>query len=158
VLISTLGFLFTADVDAGRALVYGANETVVLDRDGNRLLSIPVSPLAAQLAGRDVVTRLAGEIRVYDAQAGVLMHAWALPNVASGPVCAWRYCVPKRLVLQDAARGIVAYTLDGQLHLLRLETGKDSVVGPGQLARFMDAGLVYANGARLRLVPFASLL
>lgn len=158
VLISTLGFLFTADVDAGRALVYGANETVVLDRDGNRLLSIPVSPLAAQLAGRDVVTLLAGEIRVYDAQTGVLMHAWALPNVASGPVCAWRYCVPKRLVLQDAARGIVAYTLDGQLHLLRLETGKDSVVGPGQLARFMDAGLVYANGARLRLVPFASLL
>jgi len=28
------------------------------------------------------------------------------------------------------------------------------VVGAGTLARFMDAGLVYADGARLHVVPY----
>jgi hypothetical protein len=38
--------------------------------------------------------------------------------------------------------------------MLRLADGADRVVGPGKLPRFMDAGFVYADGARIRLVPF----
>jgi hypothetical protein len=52
----------------------------------------------------------------------------------------------------DAARGLAAYTLDGKLHLLRLADGKDSVVGYASEARFMDSGLVYADGSRIHLV------
>ena len=56
--------------------------------------------------------------------------------------------------LEDAARGLAAYVLDGQVRLLRLADGTDAIVAPGTSARFIDAGLVYADGSRLRLVPF----
>jgi hypothetical protein len=57
-------------------------------------------------------------------------------------------------VLEDAARGLVVYVVDERVHLLRLVDGADAVVVQGSHARFMDAGLVYADGSRLRLVPF----
>jgi hypothetical protein len=57
-------------------------------------------------------------------------------------------------VLQDAARGLVTHVLDGQVHLLRLSDGADAEVAQGSLARFTSSGLVYADGPRLRLVPF----
>jgi hypothetical protein len=43
------------------------------------------------------------------------------------------------------------------VHLLRLADGADRLVGPGTLARFMDAGLVYADGARIHLIPYDGL-
>ena len=61
---------------------------------------------------------------------------------------------PAPLTLGGLSRGLAAYVADGQVHVLRLADGADRVVGPGTLARFMDAGLVYADGARVRLVPF----
>jgi hypothetical protein len=57
-------------------------------------------------------------------------------------------------VLQDLGHGLAAYVLEGQVHLLRLADGVDAVVGAGTLARFMNAGLVYAGGSRLHLVPY----
>jgi NADPH-dependent 2,4-dienoyl-CoA reductase/sulfur reductase-like enzyme len=60
-------------------------------------------------------------------------------------------------VLEDVARGLAVYVLDGEVHLLRLRDGADRVVAAGTLARFMDTGLVYADGARIRMTPFARL-
>jgi len=154
------GPLVPFDVNDGRIVAGGENATVLFDSNGKQLLSIPVSPLAAQLSGSDVVVLVQGELRDYDASTGALLHAWPLPDVQSGGECgsphdgAWE-CrgVQPRLLLEDAARGLVTYVLDGQVHLLRLSDGVDAVVAAGMLARFMDAGLVYADGARLHLVP-----
>ncbi|HEU5279614.1 MAG TPA: hypothetical protein VFU26_12010 [Gaiellaceae bacterium] len=157
VIASTLGPLYPADVNDGHVVAYGDNETIVLDRDGNRLMSLPVSPRAAQLSGIHLILLTRGQLRDYDIRGAAPLHTWTLPDVSSGPVCAWRTCDTNRLVLNDAAQGLVAYTLDGRLHLLRLVDGADSVVGTATLARFMDDGLVYADGSRLHLVPFARL-
>lgn len=151
---SSPGPLYPADVDHDRVLAYGNNATLLLDHDGIQLLSLPISPLAAQLAGTDLVLLLHGELRDYDSHNGALLHTWPMPDVTSGPECAWRTCSDNRLVLDDAARGLVTYTLDGHVHLLRLADGADATIGAGTVARFMDAGLVYADGADLRLVPF----
>jgi hypothetical protein len=156
-LSSTLGPLYPADVDDGRVLVYGDNETVVLDRNGNRLMSVPVSPQAAQLTGNDLVLLTHGQLLDYDVSGTNLLHTWTLPDVSSGPICGWRICEPKHLVLSDAARGLVVYILDGRLHLLRLADGADATMHHATLARFMDDGLVYADGARLRLHPYGQL-
>jgi hypothetical protein len=156
-LASTPGPLYPADVNAGRIVAYGDNETLVLDRNGNRLVSLPMSPQAAQLSANDVVLLSRGDLRDYDAHSAELIHAWPLPDVLSGPVCGWRTCDQTRLVLDDAAQGLVTYTLDGDIHLLRLADSADALVGPGSLARFMDLGLVYADGARIHLVPYARL-
>ena len=146
------------DVDAGRIVVSGLNETRILSADGTILLSLPVPTLAAQLSGSDLVLAAGGDLRVYDAGSGVLRAAWRLPAGPSGHPCDLfgdPTCLqPARLVLGDVARGLAAYVLDGQVHVLRLADGADAVVGPGTLARFMDAGLAYADGARIRLVPF----
>jgi WD40 repeat protein len=156
-LASTLAPLYPADVDDGRVVVYGDNETIVLDRNGNRLMSVPVSSQAAQLSGNDLVLLTPGQLRDYDVRNGDLLHTWKVPDVSSGPVCGWRICEPRHLVLSDAARGLVVYIVDGQLHLLRLADGADAIVHHASLARFMDDGLVYADGARLRLHPYTQL-
>jgi hypothetical protein len=162
IIASSPGPLVPFDVEGGRIVAGGENATVLLDTEGGQLRSIPVSPLAAQLSGSDAVVLIAGALRHYDAGTGALLHSWTLPNVSSGGECGrphgagWE-CRSARLVLQDAARGLAAYVLDGQVHLLRLADGVDAVVAAGSRARFMDAGLVYAEGARLRLVPYESL-
>jgi Tol biopolymer transport system component len=151
---SSPGPLYAADVDQDRVLAYGSNATLMLDRDGNQLLSLPISPLAAQLAGTDLVLLLPGELRDYDTRSGALLHTWPMPNVPSGAECAWRECSAARLVLEDAAQDLVAYTLDGQVHVLRLADGADATIAVGTLARFMAGGLVYADAARLHIVPY----
>jgi hypothetical protein len=157
VVASTSGPLYPADVDGGRIVAYGDNETLLLDRDGNSLLRLPISPLAAQLSETHLILLVRGQLRDYDARDGSLLHTWAVPDVPSGPVCAWRTCDPNRFVLADAADGLVAYILDGKLHVLRLVDGADSLVGRASLARFMDEGLVYADGSRLHLARFSQL-
>jgi Tol biopolymer transport system component len=151
---SSPGRYVPSDVDAGRVVVYGDNETHVLDRDGKRLLAIPVSPVAAQLSGSRLVLLLRGQLRVYEAASGELQHTWPLPDVPSGAPCQLRCWDAPRLVLQDVAGGLAAYVLDGKVHVLRLADGADAVVAAGTLARFLDRGLVYADGSRLRIVPF----
>jgi Tol biopolymer transport system component len=153
-LASSPGPYIPADVEAGRIVVYGDNETHVLDRDGKRIVTVPLSPVAAQLSGSRLVLLLRGQLRVYDAVNGTLQHTWPLPDVPSGAQCQLRCSDAARLVLQDVAGGLAAYILDGKVHVLRLADGADAVVASGTLARFMDEGLVYADGWRLHLVTF----
>jgi WD40-like Beta Propeller Repeat len=158
-IVSSPGPLVPFDTDSGRIVAGGENATVVLDESGRQLASVPVSPLAAQLSGSDLVILVRGQLLDYDAATGGRLHAWPLPDVPSGGECAsphygtWE-CGEPRLVLEDAARGLVTYVLDGQVHVLRLADGFDATVGAGTLARFTTAGLVFANDATLRLVAF----
>jgi hypothetical protein len=63
----------------------------------------------------------------------------------------------------DAARGLVAYTLSGTLHLLHVRDGNNRVVATAEDARFVDTGLFYsctANGAypgRIHFIPCGNL-
>jgi WD40-like Beta Propeller Repeat len=149
------------DVDAGRIVVSGRNETRILAADGTILLSLSVPTLAAQLSGDDLVLAAGSELRVYDAVTGSLRATWPLPAQPVGHDCDLfgdPSCFPTaRLTLGGVARGLAAYAFDGQVHLLRLVDGADRIVAPGTLPRFFDAGLVYADGARVRLVPYPSL-
>ena len=154
------GPLIPDDVDANRIAAHGDNAVVLLDANGAQLLSVSVKALATALAGSDLVVLLPGELRDYDAWSGTLLHSWPLPDVPSGSDCRPGIpfpCRDPRLRLEDAARGLASYILDGQVHLLRLADGKDATVAAGSHARFMDAGLVYADGARVRLIPYDQL-
>ena len=160
-LSSTPGPYTPLDVDAGRIVVSGLNETRILAAHGTSLLSLPVPTLAAQLSGSDLVLAVGSELRVYDASSGALRAAWPLPAQPAGhdcdlfgdPTCRQ----PARLTLGGVAHGLAAYALDDQVHLLRLTDGADRVVAPAMLPRFFDAGLVYADGVRIRLLPYQSL-
>ena len=63
----------------------------------------------------------------------------------------------------DAAKGLVAYSLDGKLWLLRLRDGARRVVGQATDARFGTKGLFWARTgaapwvARIRFVPWRNL-
>jgi len=155
------GPLVPFDVDAGQIAAGGDNELLLLDGAGTQLLSVPIHALAAALSGKDLVALERGRLRHHDAESGALLHTWPLPDVPSGRRCGSlnlsRCYAPPRLVLEDAARGLVTYVLDEQVHVLRLADGADAVVARGSAARFMDSGLVYTDGSRLRLVPFDEL-
>jgi hypothetical protein len=148
------GPLRPLDVDLGssaiptpRVVASGDNATLVLDSSaGRELLSIPVSTVAAQISDSDLVILLPGELRDYDATSGVLLHRWPLPAVSIGGFCGnvdWA-CGTPRLRLEDVARGLAAYVLDGKIHLLDLATGHDLTFHDGTIARFSADGLVYA--------------
>jgi Tol biopolymer transport system component len=149
------------DVDGGRIVASGENETRILAADGRILLLLTVPTLAAQLSGSDLVLAAGREVRDYDAATGTLRAAWPLPVEPAGhdcdlfgdPTCEQ----PVKLTLGDVARGFVAYVIFEQVYVLRLADGAAFSIGPGRLARFMDAGLVYADGARIHLVPWARL-
>jgi hypothetical protein len=165
------------DVDEGRVVVVHAfwpdgtwasrtPSLALLDRTGTQLLSIPIDAVAAQLDGNDLVAAVGGTLVRFDAVTGELIHSWQVSTQGpardclfwAGPDCMGLvYGAQPQYVLQDVARGLVSYTLDGQVRLLRLSDGADSVVGFGRLARFLDTGLVYADGARIHFVPFGKL-
>lgn len=149
------------DVDQGRIVVSGTNETRVLAADGTVLLSLPVPTLATQLSGSQLVIASGDELRTYDAGSGVLDATWPLPGGPAGhdcdlygdPSCNFG-SAPTPVTLEDVSHGLAAYIYDGQVHLLRLSDGADRIVGYGTLARFMNAGLAYADGARVWLTPY----
>jgi Tol biopolymer transport system component len=159
------GPLRPLDAGAGRIVVSGDNATLVLDPDGRQLLSLPLSTQAAQLAGSDLVVLVPGALRDYDATTGALLHTWPLPDISSGGFCGvpLLLCGSPRLRLEDAANGLVAYVLDGQIHLMRLGDGRDVILHGGTIARFGNGGLFYAYQAsgtwagRIRFVPFDQL-
>jgi hypothetical protein len=163
VIASSAGPLPPFDVEGGRLVVGGMNATQVRGVDGNLLVSVPVSPLAAQLTGSHLVILVQGQMLDYDAVSGVRLHAWPVADVSSGGECGsphggtWECNWGARLMLQDAKAGLAAYVLDEQVHILRLADGADAVVAPGQHAGFTTDGLVYADGEHLRLRTFASL-
>jgi hypothetical protein len=104
-----------------------------------------------------------GELRDYSVSSGELLHAWPLPDVRSSGRCRAGWCGPIRLTLDDAARGVVVYTLDGVVHLLRLRDGANVTVPGATTAELTDAGLFYAYPGeepwlgRIRFMPFDEL-
>jgi hypothetical protein len=152
------------DVDEQRIVVSGLNETRVLGADGTILLSLPVPTLAAQLDGSLLVLANGNELRVYDTQTGAVRNTWPLTagpvghdcDIFTDPSCNYGQPVPT-VTLEDVSHGLAAYINAGQVHLLRLSDGTDRVVGDGTLARFTNAGLVYADGARIWLTPYNQL-
>jgi Tol biopolymer transport system component len=159
-LSSSPGPLVPYDVADDRVVASGDFETIVYDGDGKQLLSLPVAAVGAQLDGPRVDLLVQHELREYDVQSGRLLRSTLLPDVESGSECGSpHYCDRRRpeLLLEDARGGLVAYVLDGDIHLRRLADGRDAVVAPGSLARFFDGGLVYADGSRVSVVPFDEL-
>lgn len=140
------------DVEDNRIVVDRPDYLRILDDHGNTLLALSVRSPEAALSGQDLVVHVESELRDYDATTGALIHTWQPPGLTP-PAPQPRRDMAHQ-TLQDAARGLAAYTLDGQIHLLRLTDGQDATVGAGTLARFTDEGLVYAEGARIHLVPF----
>jgi Tol biopolymer transport system component len=156
-LASSPGPLVPYDVADDRIVASGDRETIVFDRDGKELLSLPVSALGAQFDGDHLILLIRGQLRDYDLHSGALLHTMTLPDVDSGSECGSpHYCDrhPPRLLLEDARDGLVTYVLDGQVHLRRIADGQDATVAAGSLARFFDGGLAYAYGARISVVPF----
>jgi hypothetical protein len=88
---------------------------------------------------------------------------WPLPDVPSSGRCRLTGCPGIRLTLDDTARGVVLYTLDGVVHLLGLRDGSDRTVPGATTAELTDAGLFYAYAGqapwpgRIRFVPFSEL-
>jgi hypothetical protein len=174
------GRLEPLDVDARRIVVQDGESTAILDANGTRLLSLPVFPLAAQLSGNHLLILVPRELRDYDATTGALLRARPFGPIVLGRECqGWfdpgcfvglgdgRICditgfftldcgVPDWR-LEDVARGLVTYVIDGKVHVLRLSDDADTMVGYGTLSRFTSSGLVYADGARLHFVPFDGL-
>src|SRR5205085_1005013 len=88
-----------------------------------------------------------GSLLVYgawSAATGDLLHAWPLPDVPSTGRCRRLFCPTVRLTLDDEARGLAVYTLDGAVHLLRLRDGFDYTVPGATAAELEDTGLFYA--------------
>jgi hypothetical protein len=148
------------DTDGSRIAALRYDHLAVYDISGRQLAALPVSPAAAQLAGDDVVVLVPNELRIY-APDGGLKRAWPVPSASVGRDCRY-YSEPQcnttvELTLQDAAGGFASYVFRDEVHVLRLNDGRDTVVAQGSEARFVDQGLVYADGARVRLVPWAAL-
>ena len=104
-----------------------------------------------------------GELRDYSVSTGELRYVWPLPDVPSSGRCRLTRCPGIRLTLDDAARGVVVYTLDGVVHLLRLSNDDDVTLPGVTVADLTDAGLFFAYvgdkpwQGRVRFVPFDEL-
>jgi|GEM_PF-1757234 len=151
-------------VDDGRIVAQDMDGSLeLLSLDGSVLETFDVPSLGAALAGDDLVVLVQGELRDYSVSSGELLHAWPLPDVPSAGRCRLYACPGIRLTLDDTARGIVVYTLDGVVHLLRLSDGADATVPGATAAELTDAGLFYAYlgedpwPGRIRFVPFDEL-
>jgi hypothetical protein len=152
-------------VDEGRSVVRRTDGSLdLLSFDGALLRTFEVSSLGAVLAGDDLVVLVRGQLRDYSASSGELLYVWPLPDAPSSGRCRLTGCLGIRLTLDDAARGVVVYTLDGVVHLLRLSSGADVTVPGATAAELTDAGLFYAYAGeepwpgRIRFVPFDELL
>jgi hypothetical protein len=137
-------------VDGNRIVARDADGSLeLLSLDGRVLETFDVPSVDAVLASDDLVVLVQGELRDYGVASGKLLHAWPLTGI--------------RLTLDDAARGVVVYTLDGVVHLLRLRDDTDVTVPGATTAELTDAGLFYAYvgeepwPGRIRFVPFAKL-
>lgn len=147
------------DTDGARIAALRYDRLAIYDLSGRQLRAFDVLPAAAQFAGEDIVALVPNELRVY-APDGTLRHSWTMPTDSVGRDCRY-YSEPQcrggSLTLQDATRNLAAYVVQGEVHVLRLADGRNTVVGYGTEARFMNDGLVYADGARIRIVPWNQL-
>lgn len=154
-------------VDSGRVVLRRSNGTLDVRKPGGGLVrlfpALAGRTRAAELMGGRLVALVPGRVLDFSLATGARLHRRTVPNVPSAGNCGLPPCPQAALRLVDAARGLVAYTHSGDLHLLRLRDGEDQVVAPATDARFGDTGLFYAfTGAapwpaRIRFVPWASL-
>src|SRR5207244_7826034 len=115
---SAPGDLQPLSLDQGRIVARLPDGTLeLLLADGTPVRTLEVHALGAALAGDDLAVLIQGELRDYSAATGELLHAWPLPDVASAGRCRRLFCPNPRLTLDDAARGLAVYTLDGAVHL-----------------------------------------
>jgi WD40-like Beta Propeller Repeat len=151
-------------VDDGRVVARRADGGLdLLDLEGGVLRTFDVPALGAALSGDDLIVLIQGALRDYSASSGELLHVWPLPDVPSSGRCRRYPCPGIQLILEDAARGVAAYTLDRTVHLLRLRDGADRTLPGATAVELTDAGLFYAFAGeepwpgRIRFVPFDEL-
>jgi Tol biopolymer transport system component len=152
---SDRGPLTLQSVDRDRILVDLENGALQLRRaDGTPLFAITYGParlLGAKLSGDDVVVLTSEGLADYDADTGDLRHQRRL--AAADPR------------LDDVANGVAAYAAGGEIHLLRLTDGSETVVRPDGagpvLAQLEEQGLFYSHTSgdpgypgRIVFVPF----
>jgi hypothetical protein len=153
-------------VSGGRVLLL--NNGVLELRNSGGAITRQFAGVAGVMRGADlmanrVLVLVPGALRVYNAATGALVRTRPLPNVTSAGICGMPPCPVAALQMLDAARGLVAYTLAGKLHLLRLRDGRNKVVANAEDARFGSTGLYYAYSApapwvsRIRFVSWAAL-
>jgi hypothetical protein len=154
----TIAPLVPLDTDGSRIALLRYGSLVVIDAHGNDLLTTGVAAAGAQIMGNNLLALTDGRLTEYDIGNGAVQQSWPPPSGTTGRDCAYNgepQCPLSAAVkLQDASHGLVALTVNGQLHILHLNTGTDSTIGYATEARFMDTGLVYADGARINLVPY----
>lgn len=154
-------------VDSGRVVLRdAAGKLIVRAPSGALVRQFPALAgltRGAELMGNRLEVLVPGRILDLSVRTGHLLHTRFVPHVPSSGNCGIRPCTATPLQLVDAARGLVAYILNGKLHLLRIRDGKNRVVATATDARFGDSGLFYtyvASGAypgRIRFVPWAQL-
>jgi hypothetical protein len=155
-------------VDGDRVVLRRANGALEVRKPNGALVrqfpGLAGLTRGAELMGTDrLVVLVPGKLREYRIPNGALVRTRPVANVASGGVCGMPPCPTIKLQLLDAKRGLVAYILNGKLHLLRLSDGVNKVVASATDARFGDNGLYYVYTAaapwvsRIRFVRWASL-
>jgi hypothetical protein len=180
VIAEAAGRMEPLDVDQRRIVAQRNDDTVILDANGAYLLALPVTPVAAQLSGNQLVVLLPRELREYDASTGALVRSFPFGPISLGRECQGWFdpgcfvglpsggfcditgfflegCGFPEWRLEDLARGLVTYVSDDKVQLLRLRDGAEATVAYGSLSRFTASGLVYVDGARLHVVPFDAL-
>jgi hypothetical protein len=101
----------------------------------------------------DLVVHVGATLGDYDPGSGVLLHAWPIPATAT---------------LENVQGGTAVYVTSTDVHLLRLDNGRDAVITPpgaGPLHAQLEApGLFYSYTAadperpgRVAFIPAASL-
>jgi hypothetical protein len=153
-------------VSAGRVALLQNGVLEIRNQSGavmRQFAAVAAVMRGADLMGNRLLVLVPRALRVYNVVTGALVRTRTLPNVTSAGVCGMPPCPVVALQELDAARGLVAYTLNGTLHLLRLRDGRNRIVATATDARFGGQGLFYAyQGAapwvsRIRFVPWASL-
>jgi hypothetical protein len=148
---TTNGLLGPISSHSGRfALLYDTGVIRVVDRAGANIRLFPALAgltHAAELWRKHLVVLVNAKVLDLNITTGAQLHMRSVPGVPSGGPCFRLPCTTPTLRLEDAARGLVAYTLQGKIHVLRLSDGRDRVVANGTMSRFVSSGLVYAYEA-----------
>ena len=122
----------------------------VVDRNGANVRLFPALAgltRAAELWRKHLLVLVNANVIDLSIVTGAQLHKRSVAAVPSGGPCFRLPCPTPTLRLEDFARGLVAYTLQGKIHVLRLSDGHDRVVANGTMSRFVASGLVYAYEA-----------
>jgi hypothetical protein len=138
-------------VDGGRTLVQQPDGKLVLLRTAGQTLrafDVGAGVRGAVFQGKRLVVLRATALDVYDTGSGARVRSFHLRSM------------PRSLV--DVQSGIAVLLSGGQIHLVKLDSGRGARVVPPKggplLAQLEPAGLYYAAGARIFFLPLANVL